>query len=116
MADEGRVVTDGPWLCRAFGESDRPMACIAKSRADVERFFIDEWMGDKESPELPEAMALVKKFRLHIHVRWRLMPQNEGDLDWIAETPYDGRDSRAINADLNRAICECVAKLQESTK
>ena len=46
-----------------------------------------------------QAMALVKKFNLHIG-KW--------DSGWACE--YRGQVS--TNADLNRAICECVAKLQ----
>lgn len=48
-----------------------------------------------------QAMALVKKFRLVIDRtddgRWMLPSVSPGDV---------------VNADLNRAICECVAKMQ----
>lgn len=50
------------WLCQAWGESDRKLACICGTRAEVEQFFIREWMGDKDCDELPPAM---KEFDEH---------------------------------------------------
>ncbi len=58
------------------------------------------------------AMALVKKFKLSII--W-----TDRHLDgWLVRGWYTGRKTRRAlceevdNADLNRAICECVAKMQ----
>lgn len=69
-----KVVPGSKFLCQAWGESDLPMAYIANNRADVERFFVDEWMGDKDAPELPEAM---QRFDEH---DW-----SDGELDWEFE-------------------------------
>lgn len=49
-----------------------------------------------------QAMALVKKFDLNIQ------PDHEG---WCA-SDYTGDKFEARNSDLNRAICECVAKMR----
>lgn len=43
------------WLCEAFGETDRPCAIIARNRAEVRQFLIDEWFGG-EDDELDEAL------------------------------------------------------------
>ena len=51
-----------------------------------------------------QAMALVKKFRLQI-LEWR------GDADWCVR--YSD-SNQSFNDDLNRAICECVAKMGEA--
>ena len=53
-----------------------------------------------------QAMALVKKFRLSI--------RNEVDQWRVSEIGGDDihQDEDGVNADLNRAICETVAKLQ----
>lgn len=60
-----------------------------------------------------QAMALVKKFNIHIEapdlpvfVRW-------GVFCWIG--PDKGANAHGRSTDLNRAIVECVAKMQ-STK
>jgi hypothetical protein len=51
-----------------------------------------------------QAMALVKKFRLYL--------EYESDSDeWFIGYPAPGSNISADNTDLNRAICECVAKL-----
>ena len=52
-----------------------------------------------------QAMALVKKFRLQVD--W-----SAGDLVWV----NNRRESyaKADLADFNRAICECVAKMQKA--
>ena len=51
-----------------------------------------------------QAMALVKKLGMHIH--------NDSETWWAMDGSgeYDSRDY----TDLNRAICECVAKMQEA--
>ena len=51
-----------------------------------------------------QAMALVKKFGLHI-VYQPLCADT-----WLV----DNADKDAASNDLNRAICECVAKMQEA--
>lgn len=53
-----------------------------------------------------QAMALVKKFRIHIN------PWAQGWEASIAPPEAQNCLSHATNADLNRAICECVAKMQ----
>ena len=50
-----------------------------------------------------QAMALVKKFRVLVGT--------DGEL-WTAFIPWGGRSIRNLN--LNRAICECVAKMQDA--
>ena len=53
-----------------------------------------------------QAMALVKKFRLNIHAH---------DEQWkVEEWGDDG--AMALHETLNRAICECVAKMQAAKK
>lgn len=51
-----------------------------------------------------QAMALVKKFRLHID-------SNISKTAWSVFWMSWGGDETVVNANLNRAICECVAKL-----
>ena len=50
-----------------------------------------------------QALALVKRFHLQINV-WN------GDASWVV---YYSLTIRAFSDDLNRAICECVAKMQK---
>lgn len=50
-----------------------------------------------------QAMALVKKLRLSIDVFGKWMVQDK-----------KGNYAPALSHDLNRAICECVAKMQQS--
>lgn len=52
-----------------------------------------------------QAMALVKKLGL------RLSPWN-ADASWCVQTSASGIDA-CFSDDLNRAICECVARLQK---
>jgi len=56
-----------------------------------------------------QAMAMVKKFRLCIHY--------EDGLDmWCSDGTVAANNLQepvVYNADLNRAICECVAKIKE---
>ena len=57
-----------------------------------------------------QAMELVKKFHLRI---------NHNDVDkWLVCKDYGFRrpPDRALNPDLNRAIFECVAKMQAAKK
>lgn len=62
-----------------------------------------------------QAMALVKKFGLHLSFE-----PEEGNADvmlWTVEHRLDpkyGGISFYSDLDLNRAICECVARLQEA--
>ena len=55
-----------------------------------------------------QAMALVKKFELNIGPDVQGDPAEEG---WQVDD-YTGDEFTAFNANLNRAICECVAKIQ----
>ena len=69
--------------------------------------------GDNFAPlhDDAQAMALVKKFRIKCNFHY-----DAGE--WIAEDPYCGnlvRKAEAWNENLNRAICECVAKMQNAT-
>ena len=52
-----------------------------------------------------QAMALVKKFQLQVD--W-----SAGDLVWINNRR--GSYAKADPADLNRAICECVANMEKA--
>ncbi len=54
-----------------------------------------------------QAMALVKKFVLHIE--WLATKDWSVDFGSRAQIQFV-----ACNSDLNRAICECVAKMQKS--
>lgn len=56
-----------------------------------------------------QAMELVKKFLLRID-RSRGIPEK-----WGVYSNSNYSDT-VINADLNRAICECVAKMQQAKK
>ena len=51
-----------------------------------------------------QAMALVKKFKIQI-------AESSASVDWVVGIPPL---PVIIRADLNRAICECVAKMQSS--
>ena len=54
-----------------------------------------------------QAMALVKKFQLNLGF-------NKEDEDWVVESIDEGKEwCIGIRHDLNRAIVECVAKMQE---
>ena len=53
-----------------------------------------------------QAMALVKKLQLFI------MPEHEG-LAWHVSDKKDNEKFGVGDDDLNRAICECVAKMQK---
>lgn len=77
------------------------------------------WVGKPEYAFNPlhddaQAMALVKRFGLHLSFE----PEegNEQQWLWIVEHHLDpkyGGISYYSSVDLNRAICECVAKLQQ---
>src|SRR3990167_6496651 len=60
-----------------------------------------------------QVMALVKKFNLRITGRFRMSTSEKaGDYEWmVRKRPVD---APIINADLSRAIVECVAKMQKS--
>ena len=55
-----------------------------------------------------QAMALVKKFELNIG------PDVQGEDGWSV-SDYGG-DGEVFSQDLNRAIVECVAKMQQANK
>jgi hypothetical protein len=55
-----------------------------------------------------QAMALVKKFRLRIG-QSMVAGEKEPEQEWFVER---NNHQYATDADLNRAICECVAKLR----
>jgi len=55
-----------------------------------------------------QAMALVKECRLHIQ---------ELNGDWcVSAARFYGDDVEAFSNNLNRAICECVAKMMQEKK
>ena len=92
-------------------------------RAMASNFQYDEWMASyPDKPREPffdydplhddaQAMALVKKFHLHIGY-------NDINKSWyVAETLAWWKaflDKSVFNTDLNRAIVECVAKMQQA--
>lgn len=53
-----------------------------------------------------DAMALVKKFRLPI--------DTSADDTWIVDSGWNEPHTQITATDLNRAICECVAKMEAS--
>lgn len=55
-----------------------------------------------------QAMALVKKFNFWIQ------PRNRLDGEWFVASNLDGFQEDCVNADLNRAIVECVAAMQQA--
>lgn len=67
-------------LCYAWGETDRPSVMTARTRDDVRRFVVAEWLGVEDAidadfePELPKIMAM-----LDAH-DW-----NDGALEWKFE-------------------------------
>ena len=67
-------------------------------------YFIDSGIYDPLTDD-KQAMALVK--RLQLAVYW--IPDSEGG--WAASYDF-GPNVSATNADLNRAIVECVAAMQ----
>lgn len=67
--------------------------------------FITQWEYSwKPLHDDAQAMALVKKFRMFVNGNadeyWRVAPQDRGVTD--------------CDGNLNRAICECVAKMQQA--
>lgn len=59
-----------------------------------------------------QAMALVKKFQLE-----QVPPQCRSDKQWRVSSYSNGHDPvHTVNSDLNRAIVECVAKMQSEKK
>lgn len=51
-------VTDvDEYLCRAWGETDKPAAAIVSGLDGVRRFLIDQWLGDENDSDLPSIMA-----------------------------------------------------------
>ena len=56
-----------------------------------------------------QAMALVKKWDLHIGKTLRTPEQPRGSWFVSRTDKYE-----VVNTDLNRAICECVAKMQQA--
>lgn len=43
-------------LCVAWGESDVPSVAICRTADEIRKFFIDEWFGDPDEPDLKDAM------------------------------------------------------------
>ena len=57
-----------------------------------------------------QAMALVKKFKIDIVSLFRHEPKGHW---WTARATVSGWE-KTEDSDLNRAICECVAKMMEA--
>lgn len=77
-----------------------------------------EWLIIAESGRIydplhddAQAMALVK--HLHLRVAY-LIDYISGDYFWYCGDPDGPAAKRSRNADLNRAICECVAKMEKA--
>ena len=66
---------------------------------------ISQWTEYDPLHDDAQAMALVKKFQLDI-----IRGKDEHGTDNVL---VSSRKSHAYNSNLNRAICECVAKMQE---
>ena len=79
-------------------------------RGKILRYWFMDGNTEREFNPLyndAQAMALVKQMQLFI------MPEHEG-LNWAVS---DKSDHEIVNDDdLNRAICECVAKMQTAKK
>ena len=78
--------------------------CFADGAPDSKGFYYDPLHDDAQ------AMALVKKLKLDIEPCFY-----EGDGEWMVSTwdvDNNKRKNHLSRADLNRAICECVAKMQ----
>lgn len=62
-------------LCYAWGETDRPDVCIARTAAEVRRFLITEAFGNDKDPMLAEWMKELAEWD------WR----DDGKLEWEFE-------------------------------
>ena len=60
-----------------------------------------------------QAMALVKKFGLWL--TYAINPNRDNINLWVAHHAHRSNEE-ATNLDLNRAICECIAKMQEAKR
>ena len=67
----------------------------------LQEIGVGEWQQYDPLHDDAQAMALVKKFKLGIG-------REDGDDMWAVGRIF----IETINQDLNRAICECVAKMQ----
>ena len=48
-------------LCYAYGETDRPNVMLAKTKEDVRRFIVIEWIADDQDPMVQEIMDELSK-------------------------------------------------------
>lgn len=62
-------------LCYAWGETDRPDACLVKTADEVRRFLIREAFGNDKDPMLAEWMKEIAEWD------WR----EDGQLEWTFE-------------------------------
>lgn len=62
--------SDG-YLCRAWGESDLPVAEFCRDMAGVREFIVREWLGDSEDPQLPEIMAGIEGHEFKDEGMWK---------------------------------------------
>lgn len=81
--------------------------------ADAEEFGFPRWQHIMRYDPLhddAQAMALVKKFRLTITLRDYVYAPNRHEWNVaVGAGPIE-----AYETDLNRAICECVARMQKA--
>lgn len=47
------------YLCRAWGETDHTVASIVADMDRVRQFIVDQWLGDKDAPDLPQIMEVI---------------------------------------------------------
>ena len=93
----------------ACAEAIRIQTVVHPIRGKIMRHWF--WVGNIEQMYDPlhddaQAMVLVKKFQLFIS-HWRGK--------WTVSTGIGGHDKTGAQySDLNRAICECVAKLEKA--
>ena len=91
-------------------DEDWKSACEILRVADLVATTQPKWVSHLRSTgKNAQAMALVKKFHLHIGKTLRTPEDKFGAWVVSSTSKYD-----ATNSDLNRAIRECVAKMEKA--
>lgn len=80
-------------ICDEYGWSWEPLTNDAQAMAMVKRFFLYIGHYDYANEDSPDVIS-----------RWEVYPKE----------PQAIRHLRGVDPNLNRAICECVAKMQAS--
>lgn len=81
---EPKVIVFERYLCRAWGETDRPCVELVRDMDGVSRFMVREWLGDKDAedddgtPTLPRVMAKISDHNF------------KDDGEWAAELEIGG--------------------------